>query len=278
MKVLLNINIWVRCLIVFSLGGFAGIHLHADEINEIKQYELRTYTPVNYGLKDLTFEVRVSNLKELLEGQYNLKNLVDVYYKVYWIFPGQYQINVEGLPEGFVELESELKSVLKEKLEFVVPKDISNKFRAYKLSYKSKNPTVVEGTDPTQTRSVNRIELVFEKDGKLKKLRSFSPHNVTESILDLGIKSWSHNKWVVEDYTMVVESTQRLLTVSNEISYETHGGVGLPSTISTETKVELKRINDGEEELVKLNEKDSTLTFSNYEVNTGRAKKAMTQK
>lgn len=271
-------KVWMKCLFVSCLGFLLASAVSAQDISEVEQYELRTYSPINYGLKDLTFEVRVDNLKEMLGEQYNLKNLVDVYYKVYWIFPGQYQINVEGLPEGFVELASELKSILKEKLEFVVPKDISSKLRSYKLSYKSKKPTIIEGVDPTQSRSVNRIELVFEESGKLKKLRSFSPYNVTESILDVGIKSWSHNKWVVEEYKMVIDSAQRVLTVTNDISYETHGGVGLPSTISTETKVELKRMKKGEEELVKLTEKESKLTFSKYEVNTGKAKKAMTQK
>lgn len=270
--------VFSRYLIAIFVGLVFSLQINAEDITEVKQYELRTYTPVNYGLKDLTFEVRVDNLKELLEGQYNLKNLVDVYYKVYWIFPGQYQINVEGLPDGFVELEAELKSILKEKLEFVVPKDISSKLRPYRLSYKSKKPTVIEGVDPTQNRSVNRIELVFENNGKLRKLRSFSPHNVTESILDLGIKSWSHNKWVVEQYKMVVDSSQKVLTVTNDISYETHGGVGLPSTILTKTEVEARTEKDGKKKRVNLSQQESKLSFSNYEVNTGKAKKAMTQK
>lgn len=278
MKLIRNNRAWLTSILMICLGLSFTLKANAQEITEVEQYELRTYSPINYGLKDLTFEVRVNNLKEMLEGQYNLKNLIDVYYKVYWIFPGQYQINVEGLPEGFVELESELKSILKEKLEFVVPKDISSKLRAYKLSYKSKKPTVIEGVDPTQNRSVNRIELVFAESGKLKKMRSFSPYNVTESILNLGIKSWSHNKWVVEQYKMSIESTQKVLTVTNNISYETHGGVGLPDTISTETKVEVKREREGEEEIVKLSEQKSQLTFSNYEVNTGKAKKAIVQK
>jgi hypothetical protein len=264
---------------VVALAAIMGISsAQTQSISEIEQYELRTYTPINYGLKDLVFEVRVENLKKILEGQYNLKNIVDVYFKVYWIFPGQYQVNVEGLPEGFVELTAELKSILKEKLEFVVPKDISSKLRAYNLSYKSKAPTVIEGVDPTQSRSANRIELIFQENGKLQKFRSFSPYKVTESILDLGIKSWSHNKWVVEEYTMTVDSGQKILTEMNEVSYKTYSGVGLPTSISTETIVKVKRKKDGEEEFVKLSGQKSELTFSKYEVNTGKAKQAMTQK
>lgn len=268
----------VKSFLIASLVSILFHPVFSEDLTEIKQYDLRTYSPVSYGLKDVIFEVRVENLKEMLEGQYNLKNLVDVYYRVYWIFPGQYQINVEGLPQGFRELEAELKSILKEKLEFVVPKDLSSKLRAYKLSYKSQKPTVIEGVDPTQSRSVNRVELHFQQNGKLKSFKSYSPYNVTESILDLGIKSWSHNKWVVEKYEIIVDSPQRILTVINSIDYETHGGIGLPKSISTKTKVQIKRSVKGEEKLENLSEQDSKLTFSKYEVNTGKAKKAMTQK
>jgi hypothetical protein len=279
MGLTVNYKIWLMTLMVALLATIVGnSEAQAQNISEIEQYEVRTYTPINYGLKDLVFEVRVKNLKEILEGQYNLKNIVDIYFKVYWIFPGQYQINVEGLPEGFVELAAELKSILKGKLEFVVPKDISSKLRPYKLSYKSKTPTVIEGVDPTQGRMANRIELIFEESGKLKKFRSFSPYKVTESILGLGIKSWSHNKWVVEEYSMIIKTGQELLTEKNEISYKAYSGVGLPILISTTTTVEVKRQQDGKEELVKLSSQASELTFSKYEVNTGKAKKAMTQK
>lgn len=256
------------CLLVFSTKTMA------QDIPEVEQYELKSYSPINYGLKDLTFEARIKNLKEVLEGKYNFSNLIDVYYKVYWIFPGQYQMSVEGLPDGFNELELELKSILKEKLEFVVPKGISSKLRAYKLSYKSKKPTVIEGIDPTQSRTANRIELEFSGDGKLEEFRSFSPYNVTKSILELSSKSWSHNKWVIESYKVVSETPQSLTSVTNLIEYETHSGIGLPKSVKTRTKVEAK----GKEKNTTLSEEGSELTFSNYEVNTGKAKKAMVQK
>lgn len=267
---------WILATLIFL---FLGGPLNAQsKIDELEQYDLRAYSPINYGLKDLVFEARISNLQKLLEEQYNLKNLIDVYYKIYWIFPGQYKIEVEGIPEGFVDLKLELRELIKDKLEFVVPMPFAAKIRGYELSYKSKSPKVlIEGVDRGQTREINRIEIEMDNNGKLLSLSGFGPRGMNRSEFDLNIKPWSHNKWVVDTFQTVTPFASGEVRVIHEVSYESQAGIGLPSEIDVKTvqKVEVP-IEEGKTETKKM-EMGSKIVFTKYEINTGKAQRYITQ-
>lgn len=270
-------NIFLKTTYILSLLVLVWCPAGHSSISEIEEYEVRAYSPVNYGLKDLVFEVRVKDLEELLTEGYNLKNITDVYYRVFWMFPGQFKIEVLGLPDGFVEVENELKQILKEKLEFVIPGKLSTKLRSYQMSYKSKSPAVLQGIDPTQSNIVNRVELAFAKNGKLESLTAFSPHSVVKSMVKSGIKSWSHNKWVVEKYSVESKLPNQVITVDNDIEYDTFSGVGLPTKINVTTKIESLYQEDEEIKKREQSKTSGELEFTKYEVNSGKAKKNIVQ-
>lgn len=251
--------------------------LAAQTIDEIEQHDLRSYSPVNYGLKDLVFEARISTLIDLLKERSNISNIVDVYFKIYWIFPGQYQIVVEGLPQGFDEIKAELREVIRERLDYVIPIELSGKLRGYKLSYKEKTPEIkIEGLDPTQTKSINRIELTFESNGKLNRFQTFSPAGVTDSKIDSSVKPWSHNKWVVDSLKIETLQGQFKNTTTNKLTYTTQSGVGLPEKIIVNTIQEVVVPADFKGKIEKA-EMNSEITFSKYEVNSGKAQRFLTQ-
>jgi len=246
-------------------------------LDEIEQYDLRLYSPVNYGLKDLVFEVRLSNLLDLLKEQMALENLVDIYFKIYWMFPGQYQIEVEGLPRGFDALKSELRELIKDRLEFIIPLPLTNKLRSYNLTYKSKKPNVIiEAIDGTNTRSINRIELEYENNGRLKSLTSFSPMGRTIARYSMSIKPWSHNKWAID--TLEVETTigQQVNKTKNEISYVSVSGVGFPEIVKIKNSTEILAGSGRDADNPRV-ESESQIVFSKFEINTGRAQRHITQ-
>jgi hypothetical protein len=262
----------LSCLIILASSANT-----ARAIDEIEQYDLRLYSPVNYGLKDLVFEVRLSNLMDLLKEQMALDNLVDVYFKIYWMFPGQYQIEVEGLPRGFDALKSELRELIKDRLELMIPLSLSNKLRSYTLSYKAKKPNViVEAIDGTNTRSINRIELEFENSGRLKSLTSFSPMGRTTARYAMSIKPWSHNKWAID--TLEVETTigQQVNKTRNEISYVSVSGIGFPETVKIKNSTEIIAGSGKDADNPRV-ESESQIVFSKFEINTGRAQRHITQ-
>lgn len=273
-------KLWTSKALVFLIF-ILGLNISAlaqQRFSELEQYDLRAYSPVNYGLKDLVFEIRISNLKEILQDQYNLKNLIDVYYKVYWIFPGQYKIEVEGIPQGFVDLQIELRELIKDKLEFVIPMPFMAKIRGYELNYKSKGQKVIiEGVDRGQTREINRIEIELDTTGKLQTLSSFSPSGVSRAEFDLGIKPWSHNKWVLDTFQTIVPIFNGEVRVVHKINYVSQAGIGLPSEIEVKTIQSAEVTNEeGKKEQRKF-ESGSTISFSKYEINTGKAQRYITQ-
>lgn len=275
MRILKTARLSVAMLSFMILSPFL---MAQQKISEIEQIDLRAYSPVNYGLKDLVFEARISNLKELLEDQYNLKNLIDVYYKIYWIFPGQYKIEVEGVPEGFVDLRLELRELIKDKLEFIIPLPFASKIRGYELSYKSKEPTIViSGVDRSQTRDVNRIEMELDQKGRLLSLTGFSPRGMSRSEFDLKIKPWSHNKWVIEKFQNSNPFPGGEVRVVHDIKYDSLAGLGLPSEIEVKTIQTISvPSKDGEPES-KTVEQGSKIVFSKYEINSGKAQRYITQ-
>jgi hypothetical protein len=267
---------FLRLVMSYFAITLAGLNT-SYAIDEVEQYDLRLYSPVNYGLKDLVFEARLSNLMELLKNEMALENLIDVYFKIYWMFPGQYQIDVEGLPRGFESLKAELRASIKDRLEFIIPLSLSNKLRSYTLEYKSKKPTVlIEALDGTNTRAINRIEMEFEPSGKLKLMRSFSPMGKTEMRYEMAIKPWSHNKWAIDTLEVETLVGRQINKTINELSYTTVSGIGVPEKITIKNSTEMKMPEGDKSEAMKV-ESNSEIVFSKWEINTGKAQKEITQ-
>jgi len=235
---------------------------------EVEQFDLRYYHPENYGLKDLVFEIRISDLVKRLNANKALGKLEDVYYKVYWMFPGEYRIEINGLPNGFAQMKRGLKQMIKSRLDFVIPQKLAPKVRSYKLSSSKKSGGVlVKGVDQTHTKPVNEINLLFDARGKLKEFKTFSPVGVNNSEMKLNVKPWSHNKWVVDNLKVTNSGTQ-ITTIDYELDYTTIAGFGFPEKIDITTEVKPYETNSKNVQTVK-----STLLFSTYEVNTGKAQR-----
>jgi hypothetical protein len=263
------------CIYIFTtlLTSFAG---GAATPVEIENFDIRYYHPVNYGLKDLVFEVRIKNLLESLNKRLSLGTLSDIYFKVYWMLPGKYKIEVAGLPKGFKEIKSELKSMIKNRLDFVIPEKLAPKVRSYSLqSKKIKSGMTIIGKDKTHTRAVNEIRLRFNRKGMLEGFKTLSPMGVNNSHFKMSAKGWSHNKWLVDKLT--VDSIQGIQKTSmkHKVDYVAIDGFGFPSKVVISTTQELMETKTSKAAKSKREHK-SEILFSSYEVNTGKAQRFIT--
>jgi hypothetical protein len=263
----LNLLIALMCLNNSALKA-------ETEIDEINQYEIRSYDPQKSGLADLVFEARIDKLTDILNKTQNFGKLFDVHYKIYWILPNQYKIEVMGLPKGFQEVKDDLITLIKGKLEFVIPEKLSEKFRGYKLKIEPiTDGKLIKAIDDTFTMIIPEIDLVFDNGGRLKYLENKLPTTGSmKSEFFQTPKSWSNNKLVMDKIILTTKQAGVTATVINLIEYSTTAGIGFPSKVTVKNIIEsITPATKKEKEKKNKVENTSSIKFSAFEVNTGKA-------
>lgn len=261
-------------LVLFFM--FSSCALFAEsKIEEIEQYEIRSYDPQKSGLTDLVFEARIEKLTEILNKTQTYGKLIDVYFKIYWMSPTQYKIEVIGLPKGFQEARDDLAELIKGKLEFVIPEKFSEKFKNYTLkSQPIADGKLVKAIDDTYTLAVPEVDLVFDTNGRLKTLTTNASQAAIKTEFFQTPKSWSNNKLVMDKIVTSSKQANMSSTITNSIEYASVAGMGFPSKLTVKTITESIVPAHGKEKEKKVkNESGSVVKFTNFEVNTGKAQR-----
>lgn len=265
-------------VIFFSLGLMVVsccFSLQAKDLgeNQIEQFDLKLYHPEKYGLKDLVFHVRISNLADMLKKNLSI-NVGDVYFKVYWSFPGNYHVEVEGIHDNLKNVKNELKALVMTRLDFVIPETLKGKLKSYRLkSKKIDSGVLVKAYDDSQLKSINEIQLKFDKIGRMFQMKIFSPSGVQTSNISYKVLSWSRNKWIPS--LISAESIQgaRKTIMTTEIEYLSQNGFGFPKTVSVETK-QFINIKDKQTEVSKAG---TVIRFYDYKINKNIANKKIAE-
>ena len=232
------------------------------KIEEIEQYEIKSYDPQKTGLTDLVFEARIDNLTEILNKTQTFGHREDIHFKIYWLSPSQYKIEVLGLPKGFQEVKNDLATLIKGKLEFIIPERFSEKLKAYSLKAEPvADGKLIKAIDDTYTMTVPEVNILFDKAGLLKTVETKGGQAPVKTEFFQSPKAWSNNK---------------LVTITNAVEYLTVAGMGFPSKITVKNVSEgIIPATDKEKEKKVKNETGTVIRFSKYEVNTGKAKRFM---
>jgi hypothetical protein len=269
----------MRIFILLSFLLCSGQVWSQQKIEEIEQYEIRNYDPQKNGLSDLVFEARIENLTEMLNKAGNFGKLTDVYFKIYWMKPAQYKIEVMGLPKGFQEVRDDLSSLIKGKLDFIIPENFSEKFKAYTLKAEPiADGKLIKAIDDTYNLAVSEIEIIFDKSSKLKTIETKAPQSHVKSEFFQSPKAWSNNKLVMDKIISTSRQGAAVLTTTNSIEYVVVSGLGFPSKITVKNVQEITiPATAKEKEKKQKHENGSVIKFSKYETNTGKATRYMTE-
>lgn len=267
----------MRIFILLTFLLFSGQLWSQQKIEEVEQYEIRSYDPQKNGLNDLVFEARIDNLTEMLNKAQTFGKLVDVYFKIYWMPPAQYKIEVLGLPKGFQEVRDDLSSLVKGKLDFVIPENFSDKFKAYSLKAEPiADGKLIKAIDNTYTLAVTEIDILFDKSGRLKTIETKAPYSHVKSEFFQSPKSWSNNKLVMDKIVSTSRQGAAVLTTTNSLEYVVASGLGFPSKITVKNVQEITIPATAKEKEKKTKVENGTvIKFSKYEVNTGKASRYM---
>ncbi len=266
----------ILLLIIFILTNI----LYAQEkIEELEQYEIRSYTPQKSGVTDLVFEARIDNLTEILSKNLVLGKLVDVSFKIYWVSPSQYRIEIQGLPKGFSEIKSDLAELIKGKLEFVLPEKFSEKFKGYNLkSEPLADGKLIRAVDASYTLATPEVDIVISKIGELKTVETRAPMSAVKTEFFHSPKSWSNNKLVLDKIILTSKQNSMSLITTNSIEYTNVNGIGFPSkiTVKNVSEVVIPKTEKEKEKKIK-NETGTIIHFTKYEVNTGKASRFLNE-
>jgi hypothetical protein len=199
--------------------------------------------------------------------------IIDLYFKIYWQSPSQYRIEVEGLKPGFKEVKDDLKQLIKGKLDFVIPEKFSERLKPYSLKVEPiTNGKLLKAIDESYSLAVPEIDIIFDSSGKLKTMDTKAPNSMVRTEFFHSPKSWSNNKLVLDKVVSTSGITGSKVTVINDLEYANINGIGLPAKLVVKNVVEYMT-PPTEKEKSKLQKKETTTTirFSKYEVNTGKA-------
>lgn len=265
----------MKKLLLFMLLAVTTIVFAQEKIEELDQYEIRSYAPQKSGVTDLVFEARIDNLTEMLSKNLVLGKLIDVSFKIYWLSPSQYKIEVLGLPKGFMEIKSDLISLIKGKLEFVLPEKFSEKFKGYTLKAEPiADGKLIRAIDATYTMAVPEVDIIIDKSGQLKTVETKSSMSAVKTEFFHSPKSWSNNKLVLDKVVLTSKQGAAKFTTTNGLDYVSVNGIGFPSRIVINNLSEITVPANGKEKEKKIkSEVGSTIRFTKYEVNTGKAQR-----
>jgi hypothetical protein len=250
---------------------FVGVRASfAQSSSLIEDFDLRFYHPEQFSLKDLVFDVRIKDLTEIVKQRIADDKVKEVYFKVFWQSPGRYGIDVMGLPKGFEELKAELRMLVASRIDFVIPEKMAPKFRSYTLKTSNlKKGKLIVAEDESNARPINRMELEFEEDGKIKKLTTFSPGSKQTTNYELSVKPWSHNKWVLDRIESEILQGEQRTKVNTALAFKSFEGFGFPVAIGIET-IQFVQTSDKQGGVKEVRQM-TQLTLDNILVNSGKA-------
>lgn len=250
-----------------------------NKIEVIEQYEIRNYDPKKSGVTDLVFEARIDNLTEILNKTQTFGKLIDVYFKIYWLSPSQYKIEVMGMPKGFNEVRSDLADLIKGKLEFIIPEKFSDKFKDYTLKVEPiADGKLIKAIDDTYTMAIPEVDIVFDNSGKLKTIQTKSIYSPVKTEFYQSAKAWSQGKLVMDKIVTTSKQGATSTTSTNTVEYVTVEGKGFPGKVTVKSIAEtIVPATKKEKEKKVKNESGTIVKFTKYEVNTGKASRFMTE-
>ena len=230
-----------------------------------EKYDQKIYKPQKTGLKDLVVEFRIDRLKEILNQRLIFGKIDDLYFKLFWSFPNKKIVEVYGMPKGFREAKDELLRLAEAEINYLLPRDLTEEFEGFNLSFMSKDRSQVLAIDPSYRSPASEVTLSFDREGVLKKLRRVSPMGTEVSSLKFKKlnRKWSVDELVISSRKGLqkVETTKKFLHKKSKEFWLLDKI--LVSTVHRLEKINRSRLNNLERKM------ETKITFSNYKINEG---------
>lgn len=252
--------------IIALLLGLLSFHVAAADLGEyLKFFDTKVYSLKSKGVKDFTVEVSSSKLTEQLNELKSFGQVKNLRFKLYWTAnPERFDIEVLGLPDGFLQLKDELRASLLPLLDNLLPMTLAQRFPGYKFAT-GKEKATITATDTSGLAPIPSYTLQFDAQDRLIKIVGNRPLGSQEIDFNFEKKAFTDGKWALQ--SVVTETSEAGVTVKStrKLSYGSTQGIGTLSSVEMTTEQTLKR--DGPKPPVQTDQ----VEFKNYQINTGEA-------
>lgn len=247
-------------LILVALFSFNNAFSEKSGIFD--EHKIRSYSPLKGRIKDVLFDVRVEGMLEKIKKSTTITNIDDVYFRVYWYFPDRYRVDIEGLPKGFKVLRSNLRQSVKPYVDLLFAQDLVTQFARFRYTRDSKDKQSFNKIK--KNGDLTDVSITFNRNGLMDTITSKSTFTGVKTMFDYSKKSWSDGKFVT-DAIKISEKANSITNVKDiSIEYTLKNNVGLPEVVNVTEKFMsgVKVINSSKKKI----------KFSNYVINTGKAR------
>lgn len=228
----------------------------------LETFDVKSYSPIKKGMRDVYFEVRNNKLKTMIESSTGVKLTDEPYFKVFWKFPSEVDIHINGMPKGFIELEQNLKKIGIEVVDYVIPRSPKEVFKDFNFTEES---LILKGKSKNAESRVSEVTLNFDKNGLLNNMLTLSPYSRSETEFKYSVKKNSDNKYLTDELTTIITRGKVKLNLTKSFDYISKEGYVLPSVV----KVSMHPVDKKSKSQGNLSE----MQISNYKINEGVAAK-----
>jgi hypothetical protein len=257
--------------ILFALLIWQLPNVNAEiTLSELNDIDAKMYRPEADGVRDLYVELELTGLKELINQQKNYGVIQELYFKVYWLHPGKLEIEVEGLPKGFIELRSSLIEQVRPYLIYLFPESIKNQLRSFQVKRGNKKSLQIVAKDISYQSPITEMVLDFDNRFLMEKIVYKKPLGTETLNLSYQVHQKVSNKFVIQEITSSSYLGLNTLKSNTVVKYNNVGIWFLPVQVKTSTTHEISEtVTEGNKPAPKRVE--SILNFKNYKVNEGVA-------
>ena len=268
-------------IFIFSLAfSFVGkaVDLEREARQAIKEFDNSYYQPRVYGLNDFRTNIRIEGLPTILSRRFIFGKLEDIFFEISWkrghngSFSDKKKVKVFGLPDGFVEIKSELNTYILGQIDFIAPLLWSDRLKGYDLSMtvdSDKTRTII-ARDIKGLKDAYEIVFVFdnEKKSKPKRIIFKRPSGLETVDLKFFKKPWSRGKWVIQEYLVNRIFGPHTFESKSSFYYGNISGFGLLERIEMIKKQILTQPGSTKSQTYERTEK-TVMKLSDWRINTG---------
>lgn len=237
----------------------------ADLGEYLKFFDSKVYSLKTKGVKDFTVEISSSKLTKQLNDLKSFGEIKNLRFKIYWTAnPERLDIEVLGMPDGFLQLKDELRASILPVLDNLLPMTLAQRLPGYKFTSGKEKSSIV-ATDTTGLAPIPSYTLKFDAQDRLIKIVGNRPLGTQEIDFTFEKKAFTDGKWALVSVVQEVSDNGQIIRVTRNLNYGSTQGIGTLSSVDISTEQELKK------EGSKPVSQSDVIEFSNYQINSGAA-------